>query len=78
MKVNNGKFLSRNCRGVVQVAVMAPGVYDICDYLIRWAFTDEDKLPYSQPGPPLIESGGRRELDCRQNCIISISNALSA
>lgn len=39
---------------MVQVAVMAPGVYDISDYLIRWAFPDVDKLQYSQPGPPVV------------------------
>jgi hypothetical protein len=39
---------------VAQVAVMAPGVFEISDYLIRWAFPDVDKLQYSQPGPSIV------------------------
>jgi hypothetical protein len=39
---------------VAQVAVMAPGVFEISDYIIRWAFPDVDKLQYSQPGPPIM------------------------
>ncbi|KAK9916791.1 hypothetical protein WJX75_007099 [Coccomyxa subellipsoidea] len=38
----------------LRVAVMAPGVFEISDYLIRWAFPDVDKLQYSQPGPSIV------------------------
>lgn len=33
---------------------MAPGEYEISDYLIRWAFPGVDQLQYSQPGPRFV------------------------
>lgn len=33
---------------------MAPGEYEVSDYLIRWAFPSVDQLQYSQPGPKFV------------------------
>jgi hypothetical protein len=38
---------------VPQVAVFAPGVYEVTDYLIRWAYA-ADNVQSSQPGPPIL------------------------
>lgn len=38
----------------MQVVVMAPGEYEISDYLIRWAFPGVDQLQYCQPGPKVV------------------------
>lgn len=45
---------SEELHGCLQVAVMAPGVYEISDYVIRWLFPDVDKVQYSQPGAPFV------------------------
>jgi hypothetical protein len=37
----------------MQVAVLAPGEYDISDYVLRWALPDADKQ-YSHAGAPFL------------------------
>ncbi|BDA40386.1 probable trafficking protein particle complex subunit 8 [Coccomyxa sp. Obi] len=44
----------RTTRVTLRVVVMAPGEYEISDYLIRSAFPSVDSLQYSQPGPKFV------------------------
>ncbi len=37
-----------------QVAVFAAGVYEVSDYVIRWALPALDGAQHSQPGPPFL------------------------
>ena len=45
--------LYNTLQSVSQVAVFAPGVYEVTDYLIRWAYA-ADNMQSSQPGPPIL------------------------
>lgn len=39
---------------LLQVAVFAPGVYELSDYSIAWSFPALDNLNAARPGPPIV------------------------
>lgn len=38
----------------VQLAVLAPGTYQVADYIVSWTFPELAGLHDTHPGPPLV------------------------